>query len=66
MKVVAEAQKAGVELTVADIFCYPRLAYVARQGLDLLDSSLHDIIPFSLLSNGFDVTLLLCDLLTQF
>ena len=66
MKLVSEAQKIGVKLAMTNIFRHPRLEHVAHQGLGLADDLLEYIIPFSLLGNSFDITLLIQNISIQF
>ena len=65
MKLVSEAQKIGVKLAMTNIFRHPRLEHVAHQGLGLADDLLEYIIPFSLLGNSFDITLLIQNISIQ-
>ncbi|CAA9959672.1 hypothetical protein PTMSG1_03087 [Pyrenophora teres f. maculata] len=58
MKLVGDARKAGVQLSVADVFRYPKLAVLASSNfsLDSRNSS-NDVIPaFSLLGEDVDTT----------
>ena len=66
MKVVAEARKAGVGLTVADIFRCPTLEQVAAQAHDLVQSSPEVVAPFSLLDGSSNISSLLRDISLQF
>ena len=49
MKVVGEARKIGIQMTVADIFHYPSLHDLAKHCHQVLDSSPEHIPAFSLL-----------------
>ncbi|KAK5996305.1 Nonribosomal peptide synthetase dtxS1 [Cladobotryum mycophilum] len=66
MKVVGEARKLGIHLSVADIFQNLTLERVSNKGLNLADD--HDfaeVAPFSLLSKTFDVQSFLEDASVQ-
>ncbi|XP_014550376.1 hypothetical protein COCVIDRAFT_31863 [Bipolaris victoriae FI3] len=49
MKLVGEARRHGVQLTVADLFRHPTLAQISLAGLASPDSSPQPVLPFSLL-----------------
>lgn len=55
MRLVSEAHKASLELTVAEIFQHPTLEQMARNAFKLVDQVDHDIPPFSLLDHGVDI-----------
>lgn len=54
MKVVGEARKLGIQVTVADIFHHPSLHDLAKHCHHILDSSLEHIPPFGLLGVELD------------
>ncbi|KAH0592368.1 Nonribosomal Peptide Synthetase [Metarhizium humberi] len=55
MKLVAQARKEGLVLTVAAIFRQPTLANVTHQAVAQLEKGPQDLSPFSLLGEGLDV-----------
>ncbi|KAL7780538.1 hypothetical protein CFE70_010562 [Pyrenophora teres f. teres 0-1] len=56
MKLVGEARRAGIHLTVADLFRNPKLEAVASLNLSLGNSSPENIVAFALLGETSDVT----------
>ncbi|CAE7222387.1 Aureobasidin A1 biosynthesis complex, partial [Pyrenophora teres f. teres] len=50
MKLVGEARKAGMHLTVADVFMHPILQDLARNRRKVNDCAVELLLPFSLLS----------------
>ncbi|KAL7780679.1 hypothetical protein CFE70_010704 [Pyrenophora teres f. teres 0-1] len=50
MKLVGEARKAGMHLTVADVFMHPILQDLARNRRQVNDCAVELLLPFSLLS----------------
>ena len=55
MKVVGEARKTGLDLTVADIFRHQALQDVSRQVTRIVDDQIEEFVPFALLGNGLDL-----------
>ncbi|CAE7222058.1 Destruxin synthetase [Pyrenophora teres f. teres] len=49
MKLVGEARRAGIHLTVADLFRNPKLECLSRIGRKLLHRIVEPVLPFSLL-----------------
>ncbi|KAL7780605.1 hypothetical protein CFE70_010630 [Pyrenophora teres f. teres 0-1] len=49
MKLVGEARRAGIHLTVADLFSNPKLECLSRIGRELLHRIVEPVLPFSLL-----------------
>lgn len=62
MKLVAEARKVGLQLTVADIFNHPLLHMVANGATRSSSHSAPDLPPFSLLGGDANVPSFLQDL----
>ncbi|CAE7222169.1 Aureobasidin A1 biosynthesis complex, partial [Pyrenophora teres f. teres] len=50
MKLVGEARRAGIQLTVADVFMHPILQDLARNPRKVNDCAVELLLPFSLLS----------------
>ncbi|KAL7772850.1 hypothetical protein CFE70_002813 [Pyrenophora teres f. teres 0-1] len=50
MKLVGEARRAGMHLTVADVFMHPILQDLARNRREVNDCAVELLLPFSLLS----------------
>nr|APA19546.1 leualacin synthetase [Hapsidospora irregularis] len=66
MKLASEARKAGISVSVADIFRHPTLFGVAQQGGDgAANGALADIAPFGLLNNDLDTGVFLEDAASQ-
>ena len=65
MKAIGKARKVGIELAVADIFRHPKLEQLASQAISLVHSAFEDIVPFSLLGDGVEITSLLRDISSQ-
>ncbi|KAL6855594.1 NRPS [Amphichorda felina] len=66
MKLVAEARKARLYLSVADVFRYPTLSRMVRQCSDeAADRASANIPPFGLLGNGLDMEAFLKDAASQ-
>lgn len=61
MKVVAEARKVGIGLTVADLFSHPRLQDVTKQSISVSSGPEERVAPFALLGEQVDVTSFLQD-----
>jgi aryl carrier-like protein len=57
MQLVAEARKAGIQLTAADVFRHPRLVDLASLSNRVLNG-IRDVPPFSLLQPAFEDDLL--------
>ncbi|KAJ3543809.1 hypothetical protein NM208_g3386 [Fusarium decemcellulare] len=61
MKVVREARKSGIEVTVSDIFTYRTLREISDHSKDIAtndatnENASNEILPFSLVDNGVDV-----------
>lgn len=62
MKLVAEARKAGLQLTVADVFNRPLLHEVAGNATRISSSDIKELAPFSLLGGDVNVPSLLEEL----
>ncbi|KAI3055098.1 hypothetical protein CBS147353_11361 [Aspergillus niger] len=66
MQVVAEAYKAGIEITVSDIFQNPSLAGLANQDYPSVNETIEEIPSFSLLGDNYDATLLIEDIASRY
>ncbi|KAG6038308.1 putative NRPS-like protein biosynthetic cluster [Claviceps citrina] len=55
MMVTAEAHRAGINLTVEDMFRHPILLDLARQSTEMMHEAPTDTKPFELLADGIDV-----------
>ncbi|KAI2484863.1 EntF Non-ribosomal peptide synthetase module protein [Pyrenophora tritici-repentis] len=55
MKLVGEARRTGLQLSVADIFRHPTLAALASLDTNQCDRMLEEILPFSLLGENAHV-----------
>ncbi|UNI16130.1 NRPS [Purpureocillium takamizusanense] len=62
MKVVGEARKLGINLTVTDCFRYPVLHEHSKHSFHSVPSSSEDFVPFALIGDGVDIPSLLEDL----
>ncbi|GFF41831.1 nonribosomal peptide synthetase 12 [Aspergillus udagawae] len=68
MKLVTEARRIGMKLTVADIFRYPVLHELVNQirHEPLIDQAPHFIAPFALIDAGGDLGAVLGDIYSQY
>ncbi|KAK5991451.1 Nonribosomal peptide synthetase dtxS1 [Cladobotryum mycophilum] len=68
MKLVAEARKIGLQLTVADIFRQPVLQDVASQSVLIVDHSKleQNTVPFALLGEDVNIAVLTQELSVQY
>lgn len=66
MRVVSEAQKAGIELMVSDIFQYPTLGNLVSLCHDVGDKAPGHIPPFALLRGGFNKKVLLREIAAHY
>ncbi|KAJ5385478.1 hypothetical protein N7517_003389 [Penicillium concentricum] len=66
MRVVSEAQKADIGLTVSDIFRYPTLGSLVSQCHHVADKVPEKILPFALLRDSFNKDLLLREIASQY
>ncbi|KXG50684.1 Male sterility, NAD-binding [Penicillium griseofulvum] len=66
MRVVSEAQKAGIGLTVSDILRYPALGSLVSRCHHVADKAADKIPPFALLRDSFDKKLLLQEIAIKY
>jgi amino acid adenylation domain-containing protein/thioester reductase-like protein len=66
MRVVCEAQKAGIGLTVSDISRYPTLGSLVSHCHYVVDKAPDKIPPFALLRDSFDKKLLLREIAMKY
>ena len=62
MKLVAQARRENIALTVADVFRMPTLALQAQVDIGIVDDRAGQITPFSLLGRTIDVPALCSDI----
>lgn len=66
MRVVSEAQKAGIQLAVSDIFQYPTLGGLVSRCHPIADKAPGHIPPFVLLRGGFNKRVLLREIAAHY
>ncbi|KAJ5095564.1 hypothetical protein NUU61_004920 [Penicillium alfredii] len=66
MQAVAEAYKAGIKVTVADIFQHPILGALSSQDYPAVNETPELISPFSLLGDKIDLTALVDNVATRY